>query len=274
MKQQFPFISIIIPMRNEENYIEKCIKSVLNQDYPKNKFEIIIVDGGSTDNSIKIVRKFIKNRKNIKLLGSTGVNCPAAMNIGIKVAKGNIISKVDAHGFIASNYLTKNIYYLNAYKEKNVKCVGGHARHITSLPIANSNIYSRASFFGVGAGIYSEKEKLKITETVQCGTYIKDILLKVGLFDESLQFGEDEEVNWRIIKAGYKIMLSSEIKFYYYPRNSFILLYKQYFNYGSARVKVLIKHPDFFKIKHVIPSIFIIILFMTLLSGAFLRINF
>ncbi|MDD5067019.1 MAG: glycosyltransferase family 2 protein [bacterium] len=257
MKNNFPFISVITPMKNEVNYIEKCINSVLKQDYPHNKIEILIVDGGSTDGSTKVVQKLMKKNKNIKLLGGSGVNCPAGMNIGIKNAKGKLIAKIDSHGYIPPDFLQLAVKYFSYHKKNKVKCVGGPIKAIPKSLTAKSNVLARTSKFGVGGGIYSQKAKSDFTDTVQCGVYQKDIFLKIGLFDETLQFGEDEELNWRIIKAKYKIFYTSDINFYYYPRNTLKKLYLQYYNYGNARIKVLLKFPDFFKIKHMIPAVLV-----------------
>ncbi len=259
MAQDLPFISVIIPMKNEVLFIEKCIRSILEQDYPADRFEILVVDGGSTDGSREVVVKIIKTHQNIRLLGGTGVNCPAGMNIGIKKAKGDFISKVDAHGYTASDFLRTNVKYLTRYKDEGVKCVGGPIIPIAKSLIANSNAYARSSLFGVGQGVYSQMKKPQFTDTVQCGTYIKEVFREVGLFDESLQFGEDEEINWRIRKAGYKIFSTPEVKFFYCPRDSFKKLYKQYCNYGFARIKIIRKHPDFLKVKHITPSVFVVL---------------
>lgn len=249
-------VSIIIPVRNEEKYIGKCLQSVIDQDYPNELVEILVVDGGSTDNSIEIVKGFMKQHLNIKLLGGPGVNCPAGMNIGIKNAGGDIISKVDAHGYVAPDFLKMNLKYL--YQNNGIKCVGGPIRSLANSTIAKANVLARSSLFGVGGGIYSAEEKPQFVDTVQCGTYKKEVFDEVALFDEALQFGEDEEINWRIRKAGYKIFITPEVKFFYYPRSSFKSFFKQYYNYGMARVRVIRKHPDFFRMKHVIPSAFLL----------------
>ncbi len=224
-----PTVSVIIPMKNEEQYIAQCLQSVINQDYPKELIEVIVVDGGSNDRSSQIVKKLAEEHSNIKLLGGPRVNCPAAMNTGIKDATGEFISKVDAHGYVAPDFLRISAKYLS--KEANIKCVGGPIRPVAQNFIAKSNAFARSSVFGVGKGVYSMGEKPRFVDTVQCGVYKKDVFQEIGLFDESLQFGEDEEINWRIRKNGYKIFATPEIRFFYFPRNSFGKLFKQYYNY-------------------------------------------
>lgn len=258
---RLPTVSVIIPMRNEKQHVARCLESVINQDYPKDLIEIIVVDGGSNDGSLKIVKEFMEEYSSIRLLGGPGVNCPAAMNVGINNAKGELIAKVDAHGYIASDYLRMSAKYLS--KDGEIKCVGGPIMPVAETCVEKANALARSSIFGVGKGAYSMAEKSQFVETVQCGVYMRDVLEEVRLFDESLQFGEDEEFNWRIRKKGYKIFATPEVRFYYFVRNSFGKLFKQYYNYGVARAKVIQKHPDFFRVKHVIPTLFILALFST-----------
>lgn len=264
-----PRVSVVIPMRNEEEYIGRCIESVISQDYPKELIEVIVVDGGSDDGSLQIVRKLAEEYSNITLLGGRGINCPAAMNIGIKNGRGELISKIDAHGYVASDFLSMGVRHLS--KGDSIKCVGGPIRPAPESFIAKANALARSSIFGVGRGIYSMGEKPQFAETVQCGTYKKDIFEEIGLFDESLQFGEDEEINWRIIRNGYKIFVTPEIRFFYFPRNSFRKLYRQYFNYGMLRVRVIRKHPSFFNIKHMIPAVFVLSLFTSVVIAMFVN---
>lgn len=255
---ELPAVSVIVPMKDEKEYIGPCLESIVSQDYPRELIEIIVVDGGSSDSSLKIVETLAEEHSNIQLLGGPGVNCPVAMNRGIEAATGELISKIDAHGYVASNFLRMSTKHLR--NEENIKCVGGPVIPVPQTSIAKANALARSSLFGVGKGVYSSGVKPQFVQTVQCGVYEKDVFKKVGLFDESLQFGEDEEINWRITKEGYKIFSTPEVKFFYFPRKSFRGLLKQYYNYGIARVKVIRKHPHFFEIKHVIPATFVVAL--------------
>jgi len=268
-----PMISVIIPVKNEEQHVATCLESIIHQDYPRELMEVIVVDGGSIDSSVEIVHKIADKHPRIKLMGGPGVNCPAAMNVGIKHAKGELISKIDAHGYVASDFLKMSVKHLSM--DEDIKCVGGPIRAVAETHIARANAFARSSIFGVGKGVYSIEDRPIYVDTVQCGVYKKHVFQEVGLFDESLQFGEDEEVNWRIRKTGHKIFLTPEMRFFYFVRNSFGKLFRQYYNYGRARVKVIQKHPDFLSIKHVVPTTLIVALSLTgilaILSSLFIR---
>jgi len=230
-------ITVIIPMFNEAGYIAKCIESVLAQTYPSHLIYIIVVDGGSTDGSTEIVDDYIANHQNIKLMGGPGVNCPTGMNIGVRNSVSDYIAKIDAHGYIQERYLSLCVDTLQS--KQDVKCVGGLITPIPESDTGKANSIARSSVFGVGKGIYSAKRQDQYTDTVQCGVYERKALEEVGLFDDDLQFGEDEELNWRLRKSGYKIFANQAINFYYVPRNTLYKQFRQYFNYGKLRMRVV-----------------------------------
>jgi glycosyltransferase involved in cell wall biosynthesis len=260
--ERLPKVTVVIPMMNEESYIGRCLESVVEQDYRAELVEILVVDGGSNDGSTEIVRRYSQQHLNVHLLGGSGVNCPAAMNIGVKNSTGQFIAKVDAHGYVAKDYLSKSVKYL--IENEDIKCVGGPIRPVPETITGKANALARSSRFGVGRGVYSVKHGIEFVDTVQCGVYRKDVLEEVGLFDESLQFGEDEEVNWRLRKMGYKIVVTPEIRFFYFPRKTFKRLFRQYFNYGMLRVEVIKKHSDFLRTKHLVPAAFVLTLVLTI----------
>jgi glycosyltransferase involved in cell wall biosynthesis len=264
---KLPKVTVVIPMMNEKTYIGRCLEAVLEQDYPGDLVEILVVDGGSNDGSAEIVGRYSQQHLNVRLLGGPGVNCPAAMNIGVKNSTGQFIAKVDAHGYVAKDYLSRSVEYL--IENEDIKCVGGPIRPIPETITGKANALARSSRFGVGRGIYSVKHGIEFADTVQCGVYKKKALDEVGLFDESLQFGEDEEVNWRLRKMGYKIVVTPDIRFLYFPRNTFKKLFRQYFNYGVMRVAVIKKHGDFLRTKHLVPAVFVVSLVLTAMLALF-----
>ena len=250
-----PFVSIVIPMRNEEKYIQKCIESFLSQDYPKDKFEIIVVDGLSEDNSVNIVNGFRKNHKKIKLLKNEKKITPIAFNIGIKNAKGDFIIIFSSHGFAERDFISENI---KLHLEKDVDCVGGTIITIGDNLQSKVISFAQSSIFGVGNSLFRISQKAQFVDTVAFGSYPKEIFNKMGGFDESLIRNQDFEFNHRIIKNGGKIYLSPTIKSSYYARSNIWKLVKQYFQYGYWKVQVLIKHFDSFRMRYLIPPVFIL----------------
>jgi glycosyltransferase involved in cell wall biosynthesis len=261
-KCPLPLVSIVMPVKNEGLYIAEAINGIDAQDYPRDKIEIIIVDGGSSDTTAEIIRERMTKDVRIKFIPGP-YNCPAAMNAGIGEADGSFIAKVDGHGYINKQFLTIAISYLMSHPE--YSCIGGEIIPLGDDSVSLSNMYARFSKFGVGSGIYTAEKKIHSIDTVQCGVYIRKSLEDVGCFDPTLQFGEDDELNFRLTKAGYKIVYHPDMKYYYYVRRSFGALYRQYRNYGEARVKVLRKHPDFLRLKHIVPSAMVLSLLLGLI---------
>jgi glycosyltransferase involved in cell wall biosynthesis len=262
-----PLVSIVVPMLNEEHHIRECLSSILSQQYPPELIEAVVVDGGSSDQSCEIVRALQQDDQRITLAGGPNINCPAAMNMGIRLAKGSIICKVDGHGYIAPDYVCESVKLLNS--DDRIGCVGGPIRPISKTTVAAVNVLARGARFGVGGGVNVFSHETKEVSSVQCGAYRKRVFDEVGVFDEALQFGEDEEINWRVLNGGYRIVSTPKIRFFYYPRDTFKGLFRQYFNYGKARFKVIQKHPTFLRIKHTVPSLYIVALCVTAIASAF-----
>ena len=250
MMPKLPLVSIIMPVRNEARTITEALDAIARQDYPPDRIEVVIIDGNSTDQTATIIREWMKHDTRIKFIEGP-YNCPAAMNIGIRESQGSIVAKIDGHGYVNPSFLRVAVNFL--IEHPMCAGVGGRIAPIGRTRTARSNMYARFSRFGVGSSPYTEPHTIHLTNSVQCGVYIKDHLIRVGGFDSKLQFGEDEELNHRLIRAGFTIVLHADMVFHYYVRPTFSGLYRQYQNYGAARLKVVRKSPDFFRMKYIVP---------------------
>ncbi len=212
-----PFVSIIVPCRNEERFISKCLESIINNDYPKEEMEVLVVDGMSKDKTREIVKNYSKKYLFLKLLDNSRIITPAAMNIGIEDSRGEIIIKMDAHSFYPKDYISKCVKYL---KESGADNVGGI---LITLPakdtlIAKVIAISLSHPFGAGSSYFRIGSKNpREVDTVAFGCYKKEVFEKIGLFDEKMAKIEDLELNYRLRRAGGKIMLFPDINAFYYP---------------------------------------------------------
>jgi len=213
----FPLISVIIPCLNEEKHIGRCLDSVINQDYPKEKFEILVIDGMSKDKTREMVSNYNKKYPSSKLLDNPKIITPSAMNIGIKNSKGEIIIKMDAHSVYEKDYISKCVKHL---RESGADNVGGVLKTLPSKNnlIAKAIAFSLSHFFGASGSYFRMGvDKPREVDTVAFGCYWKKIFDKIGLFDERMAKIEDLELNFRLRKAGGKIILFPDIKASYYP---------------------------------------------------------
>ncbi|MBN2357005.1 glycosyltransferase family 2 protein [candidate division KSB1 bacterium] len=259
-----PLVSIVIPMLNEVEAIERCVESIQQQDYPQDRLEIIVVDGRSIDGSREKVQSLAKKYSNIMLHDNPGRLTPKSLNIGIKNARGEVIIILGAHTRIEPRFVRLNIHYL---KEKGVKCVGGTQLNTGETYLQRAIGLAMGSRFGIPSAPYRYYKKGRYVDTVVYAAYHRTLFDQVGYFDEELHISEDAEFNWRIRKAGHKIYFSPDIISYYYPRRNLFRLAKQFFNYGILRVNVIKKHFDAIKPMHLVPPVFVAGSFLLFLLG-------
>jgi cellulose synthase/poly-beta-1,6-N-acetylglucosamine synthase-like glycosyltransferase len=254
------FFSIISPIRNEEQYIAKCLSSLVNQNYKKSKYEILIVDGMSSDATRKIVREFEIKHDNIKLLDNPNKTVPYALNLGIKRANGNVIVRVDGHAVIEKDYLLKCKKYL---QQTDAECVGGVIESINETYIGKAIALAMSSPFGVGNARFRTSGKEGFVDCLAFGAYRREVFDQIGCFNEEFIRCQDDEFNYRLRKLGGKIYFTPEIKSYYYPRSNLKKLWRQYYQYGFWKIRVLQKHFKTIQPRQFVPPAFVVSLITT-----------
>ena len=230
-------ITIILPTLNERSHIRDCLDSLKNQDYA-NIEEILVVDGGSTDGTQEIV---VNEGGNIRLIDNPRMTAASAMNIGIRECTTSLYVRVDAHTLYATDYVSRSV---STFNESVAKVVGGPMRPVGTNPFGRAVAAVTTSPLGVGPGRFHYSEKLEEVETVYLGIFDRDFVINVGGYDETnLQWAaEDQELNYRIRKAGGKILLDPRITSMYFPRDNARALARQYHNYGMCKASTLAKH--------------------------------
>jgi cellulose synthase/poly-beta-1,6-N-acetylglucosamine synthase-like glycosyltransferase len=255
-----PNVSITIPCRNEEKYIEKCILSILSADYPQDKIKIFVCDGLSTDNTRAIVSNLSIKHGNIELIDNKKQTTPFALNLGLRASNCAIKIILGAHAEIDKDFIKNNISVLNDYPE--VGCAGGIIENVYENESAKTIGQAMSSSFGVGNAHFRTGNKNGFVDTVAFGAYRAEVFEKIGYFDEDLIRNQDDEFNFRLLKNGFKIYLNSNIKSKYYVRASFSKLYKQYYQYGYWKVYVNKKHKAVTSIRQLVPLFFVLFLFL------------
>jgi cellulose synthase/poly-beta-1,6-N-acetylglucosamine synthase-like glycosyltransferase len=248
-----PFISIVVPLRDEEATIERLARSLLDQDYPHERYEILMADGGSSDGTRRLL-SLVDVEARIRVLDNPGRTAPAALNIAISEAKGDIVTRVDGHSYVAPDYLSRIVAVM---QETGEPVVGGPVRMLADTPFRRALIAALYSRVAVGAVPYRTLQTRAYVESLQTGSFRRSVLDEVGPFDEALAVVEDLDMNTRIRKAGYKLLLDPSIRFWYVPRSSLRSLWQQIYAVGLVKARILRKHPDIFKWKYVLPSVFV-----------------
>ena len=262
-------ISVICPTYNEEKYINECIRSILNCDFPHQDMEVLFVDGMSTDLTRKIILEYTVNYSFIKLIDNPDKVVPFALNRGIIAAKGDIIIRIDAHAKYEKNYFSQLVKYLNQLNADNV---GGICN---TIPVNNS-IVSKAiasvlnSSFGVGNSYFRIGVKdIKKVDTVPFGCFRKEIFKKYGMFDEELIRNQDDEFNARIIKNGGTIYLIPNIIITYFARDTIEKVSNMFYQYGFFKPLVNKKLGKAASIRQFFPLLFVLGLFIGLPLSVF-----
>lgn len=269
-EKDHPFISALLVTYNEEAYIETALLSLINQTYPKKRYEILIIDGMSTDKTIGIVNSIVMNLQNKELSIRILENCKkilaAGWNIGIRNSIGDYVVRIDAHASVDEDFLEKSMETMLSVKD--VVCVGG--KLITkSLDENDDTTVSKvlSSPFGVGNSSFRVSNSKGYVDTAVYGLYKKCIFEEVGYFDESLVRNQDIELHARIKKSGGKFYFNPEIKSTYYARNTVRKMLKQAYQNGKWNPIVQAKSRNALSIRHVIPFAFVIFLLLSSLLG-------
>lgn len=252
-------------MRNERRYIERCLRSLIDQDYPRDRFEVIVVDGRSTDGSHELVESLREELPNLRLMENRGKHTARGLNIGLAFARGEVIARVDAHAAVAPDYLHKSVA---ALRESGADVVGGPLKTVGDSPVSQTVALALSSLFGVGNAVFRYSHREQWTDTVAFPAYRRDVFDRMGPFDE-IEGGEDDEFHYRLRDAGGQILLTPAIQPTYYARSSFWELARQYFGYGQAKVVVLSRHPRRTRLRQLVPSAFVLALLASLIMSAF-----
>lgn len=259
---ELPKVSVIIPARNEEKFIEKCIESFLTCDYPKELIEVIVVDGMSEDGTRKIVRELSERDIRVLLVNNEKKITPVAMNLGVKASKGEYIFFSGAHSEMRSDYISKCIRHA---LETGADNVGGimktEPRISSTVGIAISKVLS--SPLGVGGAKFRTGVTKPIeVDTVPFGCYKREVFDRIGYFNEKLVRNQDIEFNLRLKRAGGKIILFPDIELTYYARSTYRDLSKNNFENGFWVIAAKKYAEVPYSKRHLVPLMFVLFLLL------------
>jgi succinoglycan biosynthesis protein ExoA len=255
-----PAVTVILPVLNEAAYIGRALAAVLGQDYPKERLEILVVDGMSTDGTRTIVEELGHSHPEarLRLIDNPGRIVPAGMNIGLGQASGDIVVRVDGHCEIAPDYVRRCVEHI---AKDGVDGVGGSVDTVGETRTAEAIAVAMSSRFGVGDSAFrTEPGKTGPADTIPFPAYTRSVIRMAGGYDEELVRCQDDEYNYRLRGFGAKIMLAADIQSTYRSRASLRSLWKQYFQYGFWKVRVLQKHPKQMRPRQFVPPLFVLCL--------------
>lgn len=267
-ENKYPKVSVVIPCLNEEKHIEKCLLSILNNDYPPDKLEIVVADGGSTDNTLAVLKEVDRcYPQRLTVINNPKQRQAPGLNLAINQAQGDMIIRMDAHAYCPPNYIKTMMEWLGKSQADNVGPT-------IDIKPGNSSISARAIAMGVQSpfGIGSVWYRLGVAEpgwvnTVPFGAFHRKLFDRIGYFSEDLYWSEDYEFNLRIRENGGRILLVPFAPVTYWARTSIKQLALQYLRYGFGKSNVMLRNRSLKSWWQLIPPLFLLFL----LLGAILR---
>jgi glycosyltransferase involved in cell wall biosynthesis len=252
-----PAVSIIVPCRNEAGHIATLVRDILHQEPLSDgrTYEILIADGMSDDGTREAIQALTQADSRVRLVDNPGRIVSTGLNAAIRAARGEIIVRMDAHTEYANDYVRQCVAVL---EETGADNVGGPARTRARSFIQRAVAAAYHSPFSVGGARFHDPDHEGEVDTVPYGCWRRETLHRVGEFDEKLIRNQDDEHNLRIRLAGGRIWQSPRIVSWYYPRASLAVLFRQYFQYGYWKVRVIQKHGRPASARHLVPVLFVI----------------
>lgn len=254
-------ISVVIPCLNEVDYIDATLQSLVAQDPPGPAWEVIVADGGSTDGTREKLADWSDRHTEVRWIENPKRTTPHALNEGIEAAKGEVIIILGAHAEVSSDWLLRNHQVLDAHPESG--CVGGVVEQVHGSPTSRRIGAAMSTPFGVGDARFRTGGSAGHVDTVAFGAYRREALKEIGWFDAALTRNQDDELNYRMLKAGWRIWFDPRIRSRYHVRSTYHNLIRQYFQYGYWKVFVNQKHSTITTWRQTVPAFFLLVLMVS-----------
>jgi glycosyltransferase involved in cell wall biosynthesis len=258
-----PFVSVVIPCRNEAAYIAGCLDSILSGNYPMDRLEILLADGRSDDGTREILSRYVAAHPWIRVLDNPQSSTPAALNVAIRAASGSVVIRMDAHVLYPPDYIPRLVA---ALEETGADNVGGVLQTVAAedTPTARAIALALSHPFGVGNSHFrTGTPERREVDTVPFGCYRRETFDRIGLFDEELVRNQDDEFNFRLLARGGRVLLLPEVVCRYFARRSFRQVARMYYQYGYFKPLVARKVGRVMTVRQLVPSILIVTLLGT-----------
>jgi glycosyltransferase involved in cell wall biosynthesis len=263
-----PQLTVVMPVRNEAGFIQGTLETLLNQDYPTDRYKIIVADGMSDDGTRDIVTAFAEQHPQVSLIDNPKRLSSAGRNVGFRNGSGDYFIVIDGHCYIPDNQLLRNV--ADCFIKSGADCLGrpqpldppGLSTFQQAIALA------RKSPLGHGGDslIYSDYEGYA-SPVSNGAAYSRNVFQKVGFVDEEFDACEDVEFNYRVMKAGLKAFMSPKLRVHYFPRENLGRLFRQMVRYGRGRYRLVKKYRDAFSLNQLIPAVFVVALFLVFFLG-------
>jgi len=263
-------VSVIIPCYNEERFIGKALEQLAPQFEP-DRYEIIIIDGMSDDNSRKVIDDFRKRRPDlsVSLVENPARNIPTALNLGIAAARGNIIARMDAHAVPSNGYIRRcvEVLQMDSVGAVGMPCM---VRPGADTLVARAIAAAVSHPFGIGDAKYrlgSNGPAQEAVDTVAFACFRKSVWEELGGYNEALHTNEDYDFNYRVRRSGRPVILDRGGHCDYFARTTVRRLAAQYWRYGGWKAQMIRLQPRSMKLRHLVAPVFVLSLIALAVLG-------
>jgi succinoglycan biosynthesis protein ExoA len=246
---EYPPVSVVMPVRNEEQHLAEAVRHVLGQDYPR-PLELVLAVGPSADRTEQIARDLEAAEPRITVVASPSGKIAAALNLALRAARHPVIARIDGHALFPSDYLTTAVAVL---AQTGAADVGGVMAAEGETPFQQAVAWGMTSKAGVGSAGWHTGGQAGPADSVYLGVYRREMIEQAGGWDEGMLRAEDWELNYRIRARGGLVWFTPELRVTYRPRASLGALGAQYFHYGRWRRVVVREHPETASFRYLAP---------------------
>jgi succinoglycan biosynthesis protein ExoA len=246
---EYPPVSVVMPVRNEERHLAESVRHVLGQDYP-GPLELVLAVGPSADRTEQIARDLEAAEPRITVVANPSGRIPAALNLAVRTARHQVIARIDGHALFPPDYLKTAVTVLAATGAADV---GGVMAAEGETPFQQAVAWGMTSKAGVGSAGWHTGGQAGPADSVYLGVYRREMIEQAGGWDEEMLRAEDWELNYRIRARGGLVWFTPELRVTYRPRASLRALGAQYFHYGRWRRVVVREHPETASFRYLAP---------------------
>ncbi|MCB9735885.1 MAG: glycosyltransferase family 2 protein [Deltaproteobacteria bacterium] len=249
----WPAVSVVVPMRNEAGFARRCLDALRGQDYA-GELEIVCVDGLSDDGTRDALAAIAAEDPRVRVVDNPARTTPAAMNVGIRAARHALVLRMDGHALADPDYVRESVA---AMRETGADQVGGRWLIEGEGLVAGAIAAAMGSPFAVGTARWRSSDAPGWVDTVPYGLWRRERLLALGGFDERLVRNQDYELAYRLRAAGGRIWYTPAVRSRYYARRDLRALWRQYWQYGVWKARVVKLHPRSLEPRHLVAPLFV-----------------
>ena len=248
-------VTVVIPARNEEQFISRCLQSVSAQTY--RRMEILVVDGASTDGTAQVVRAYARRDRRVRLLHNERATVPFSLNIGAQEAAGRWFVRIDAHATVAPDYVARCVTHLRTGRWGGV---GGRVDPIGVTPAGRAIGAAMCSRFGIGNSVHHYGSEPVAADHVPFPGYPVALIRELGGWDEQLTVNQDFEFDYRMVRHGHRILYDPDLVISYHGQQSIRGVLRQFRRYGRGKSRVVRLHPGSARVRHLVPPSLVAVL--------------